>query len=97
MKIFGILLMLIGVAVGLFSFLADVSVAIGSGSGDVINIGLLQQQMMLFELGLSGFVSGTILFAGGSVVEAFHSQQHDPSNSVDRSTVAIGFDPKDHI
>jgi hypothetical protein len=94
MKVFGILLILAGAAAALFSFFTDVSVGSSYGSGGIINIGLLQQQMMVFQLGLGGFISGTILFAVGSALEAL---QLPKQSSVGSAEKIIGFDPKDHI
>lgn len=97
MKGFGILLMIVGAASAFFSFAADVSVDSTYGSGDVLNIGLLQNQMMIFQLGLGGFISGCILFAAGAVLEAVQANTRGPANSVDEPEVGGEFNPKDHI
>ena len=60
----------IGALISFVAFLLKTSVA--SYGGDVNNLGLLQQQMMVLHVGLSVAIVGAILFAAGAIVEALH-------------------------
>lgn len=72
MKVGGILLFLLGAGLLLAAFLMKTSVpsySAYSSSSDIINIGLLQNQLMVWQLGLALLVMGSVLFAAGSVVD----------------------------
>ena len=71
MKGVGITLMILGVIALVIAFFFKTTVpsysTFGSGS-DVINIGLLQDQLMVWQFGLAAFVTGGLLFAAGSIL-----------------------------
>ena len=70
MKQAGSLLMLAGIVTALFAFMMDTTVSssgtliAGSyiGGGSSYNLGLLQQQMMIFQGGLAAFLAGAFLY-----------------------------------
>jgi hypothetical protein len=76
MKPGGMVMMVVGAIVSLASFLmgtsvhTDSSYAYGSytPASDVINIGLLQQQQLVFAIGAALFVAGAVLLGAGAIV-----------------------------
>jgi hypothetical protein len=85
MKSAGTLLMSIGVVVALFAFMMDTTVSssgtfiAGSyiGGSSTYNLGLLQQQMMVFQSGLAAFVAGAFLY-GSAARGAHYSESPSP-------------------
>lgn len=71
MKTVGSLLILAGIVLVVFAFQMDTTVTstgtyiAGSyvGGGSTYNLGLLQQQMMVFQAGLAAFIGGTVLYS----------------------------------
>ena len=91
MKDGGIALIILSAILLLVAFFMKTSVSSYSafgGSGDVINIGLLQNQMMVWQLGLALFVTGGVLFAAGSILEALREggvvPKPEPAGTEDR-------------
>lgn len=71
MKGAGITFMILGVIVLVVAFAMKTSVTSYSSfgnSGDVINIGLLQNQLMVWQLGLTSFATGGVLFSAGTIL-----------------------------
>ena len=76
MKGAGIAFMILGTIALIIAFFMKTSVSsystLGSGE-DVINIGLLQDQLMVWQLGLAAFVTGSLLFVGASILESLRA------------------------
>ena len=73
MKGAGITLMILGVIALIIAIFFKTSVSSYSAFGsesDVINIGLLQDQLMVWQLGLAAFATGGLLFAAGSILQS---------------------------
>lgn len=74
MKIAGCILLVIGLLCAAASFLMPTAVDSSSGvsmfSG-TLNLGLLQNQMMVLHVGLTGFLAGAILMGTGEIAERF--------------------------
>jgi hypothetical protein len=66
MRAFGSMLIAVGLLMAFAAFSMHTSVY-GFG-GEVNNLGLLQQQMMVLQTGLAGFISGSVLVAGSPAV-----------------------------
>jgi hypothetical protein len=72
MKIAGSILFITGAFCALASFLMPTAV---DSSSDVsmfrgtLNLGLLQSQMMVLHVGLSGFIAGAVLIGAGEIAE----------------------------
>ena len=85
--------MMLGSLVVLFAFNMETTVyssgtfVAGSyvGGGSTYNLGLLQQQMMIFQSGLAAFVAGSFFFGGArqgteSLAAAGEKRRHDARN-----------------
>src|SRR3569833_3736666 len=71
MKGAGITFMILGVIVLVVAFAMKTSVTSYSSfgnSGDVIDIGLLQNQLKVWQLGLTSFATGGVLFSAGTIL-----------------------------
>jgi hypothetical protein len=83
MKLVGFPLTIAGVFIVVGSFFVKTSVA-GSSSpylpseGGILNIGLLQNQMMIFQIGLTATLAGILLLAAGSLSETIERLQATP-------------------
>jgi hypothetical protein len=83
MKTVGSLLIIVGIAAVWFAFVMDTTVSSPGtyiaesyvGGGSTYNLGLLQQQMMVFQSGLASFIAGAVLFGAGSLEEASDSRK----------------------
>ncbi len=73
MKQFGALLMLVGAIAACAAFFMRTTVDTYSTNpliGDhIINIGLLQDQMMVLHVGIGAFISGAVLAGAGAILE----------------------------
>jgi len=69
MRSFGMLLIVCGILLVLVAYGMNTSVS-SFGAGEVNNLGLLQQQMMVLQTGLAMFVAGSVLLAGGAIHES---------------------------
>jgi hypothetical protein len=77
MKNLGIILCIAGCLGAFSSFFFETSVATSSSpylpsDSGVLNLGLLQTQLMIFEGGLACALAGVILTAAGTLAETFH-------------------------
>lgn len=79
MRIIGALLLIAGLAVSAFAFFkmpttredaAAQALGIESSIGGTLNIGLLQDQALMFHAGLAVAIIGAIFFAAGALVRA---------------------------
>jgi len=81
-KIAGCILLIIGLLCAAASFLMPTAVNSSSGIsmfGGTLNLGLLQNQMMVLHVGLTGFLAGAILMGTGEIAERLeHSTGREP-------------------
>jgi len=71
-KIAGCILLVIGFLCAAASFLMPTAVDSSSGIsmlGGTLNLGLLQNQMMVLHVGLTGFLAGAVLMGAGEIAE----------------------------
>ena len=72
MKIAGWILLVVGLLCTAASFLMPTAVDSSSGIsmfGGTLNLGLLQNQMMVLHVGLTGFLAGAVLMGAGEIAE----------------------------
>lgn len=71
MKGAGIALSVLGGLMLLFAMVIDTSIDSGSylSDGEILNIGLLQNQLMAWQGGIGAIVAGSVLFSVGSLVK----------------------------
>lgn len=73
MKTAGFCLLVVGVVAALVSFFLPTTVESYStysiGGGGTLNLGLLQNQMMVLQVGLAGFIGGAVLMGCGEIAE----------------------------
>ena len=84
MRVVGFILLVVGALVALFSFSMETTVHSEASyvagqfvsGGDTYNLGLLQRQLMVFQLGIGMLIAGAAL-AAGSWSSAFASGEND--------------------
>ena len=72
MRVAGCILLVIGLLCAAASFLMPTAVNSSSGIsmfGGTLNLGLLQNQMMVLHVGLTGFLAGAVLMGTGEIAE----------------------------
>lgn len=72
MRVAGCILLIIGLLCVAASFLMPTAVDNSSGVsmfGGTLNLGLLQNQMMVLHVGLTGFLAGAVLIGAGEIAE----------------------------
>lgn len=73
MKTAGFCLLIVGAMAALVSFFLPTTVESYStysiGGGGTLNLGLLQNQMMVLHVGLAGFIGGAVLYGCGEVAQ----------------------------
>lgn len=79
MRVFGILIMIVSALIVIISFFLQTSIQTDTtrlvADQGVLNLGLLQNQLMVFQLGLAGFLAGTILASVGAIWERMSSPE----------------------
>lgn len=79
MRSFGVLCIVCGILLVLIAFGMNTSVS-SYGVGEVNNLGLLQQQMMVLQTGPGGFVAGSVLFAGAAIHDSHRLPRPDSAS-----------------
>ncbi|WP_205481309.1 hypothetical protein [Sphingomonas arenae] len=79
----GMALMILSGFGAFLSFIMDTTVY-SYGSGQTHNLGLLQTQMMVFQLCLAGFVGGAVLYGSGEIAETHARVNRSPAADTDQ-------------
>lgn len=91
MRVFGIMMMIVGALTLLYGLLASGSVSSPGDYGRVVNIGLMGEKLIISLMGTAVFVAGAIFTAGGALLET--SRQSVPSAPVAQSAIEDALEP----